>query len=335
MKLKFVILLISLLSFGLLTINAQEAESGTVVSIIKAPIVQDGTVAGAATDFVFNFDVSMDPNVNGYTLLEGNTISITLPEGFGDTDAYPIASLGSSDTCVPSNLQCTTGVMVQGWPQRPVPPPLYTFSYDEETNTFTYTATQDIIPTGPDFPGIKQAHLITIGFANPEEPGDYMMEVTTEFGESGEPVTTMMPLMIIPEVRPSINAVSVFNEGAPNAIYQTTGVGEMTEFPFDYLLFDGNGEPMNHVTVMHTTQNHAVLKQGEWVVGEVFIDAPEGASGHMLMTESPSAPANTPVLGVPTSRLTVMFQAGNTAGDYVITFVLHGGNTAQRFVTVE
>lgn len=332
-KLLIIVVMITLLSVS--GIQAQEAESGTVASIVKAPIIADGTVAGAPTDFVFNFDVSIDPNVNGYTLLEGNSISITLPEGFSDTGAFPIANITSSDTCVPGNIQCTTGVLVQGWPQRPVPPPMYTFSYDPDTNTVTFTANEDIIPNAPDFPGIKQAHLITIGFVNPDEPGEYMIEVTTEFGESGDPVTTTRPLMILPEITPSINQVAGYNEGVPNPIYQTTGTGEMTPLPFDFLLFDANGAPMNHVTVMHTSANHALLKQGEWIVGEVFIDAPAGATGHMLVTESPSAPANAPVLGTPTSRLTVMFMAGDTAGDYVLTFALHGGNAVQRFVIVE
>ena len=44
---------------------------------------------------------------------------------------------------------------------------------------------------------------------------------------------------------------------------------------------------------------------------------------------------NGPVLGKETGRLKVMFRAGDTAGDYTLTFVLNDGNAVQRFVTVE
>lgn len=332
-----IIFFVLVLSFAINGLSfAQDAESGKVVSIVKAPITGDGNVAGASTDFVVNFDVSFHPSVPGYTLMEGNSVSITLPEGFTYSGELPIAGVGSGETCTPANLQCTTGVFVQGWPQRPIGPPAatYEFAYDESTNTISYTALTDMIPNPPEAPGIKQAHMILRSFTNPEA-GEYLFEVTTEFGEDGTAVTTTVPVQIFEEPAPNINHVSVFNEGTPNTVYQSTSTGEITPFAFDFLLFSSNNGAMNNVTVTHVTSNHALLMQAEWVVGHVYIDAPDGASGYKVITEQPSAMMNAPILGREASRLTVRFQAGDTAGDYMITFAMVDGNAIHHFVTVE
>jgi hypothetical protein len=52
-------------------------------------------------------------------------------------------------------------------------------------------------------------------------------------------------------------------------------------------------------------------------------------------TEAPSVMINAPIFGEPAGRLTAMFQAGDTAGDYILTFALNNGNMLQLFVTVE
>ena len=46
--------------------------------IVKAPIVPDGDVAGADTDFGINLDISLDPNVAGRTLLAEKSIKIVI-----------------------------------------------------------------------------------------------------------------------------------------------------------------------------------------------------------------------------------------------------------------
>ena len=46
-------------------------DTGLVHSVVKAPIVPDGNVAGAVTDFVINLSGSMDPEVAGRALLAG------------------------------------------------------------------------------------------------------------------------------------------------------------------------------------------------------------------------------------------------------------------------
>ena len=112
------------------------------------------------------------------------------------------------------------------------------------------------------------------------------------------------------------------------------GVGEMTPLAFDFLLFGANGAVTN-VSVKQVSDDHALLMQSEWVIGHIYIDAPDGASGHAVMTESSSTMVNAPVLGKPAGRLTIMFQAGDTAGEYVLTYALNDGNAVQSIITAE
>ncbi len=90
---------------------------GIVSAINKAPVASDGTTAGRTTDFVINLDRSLDPSVDGRTLLTGKTIRITLPEGFENTEGYAFGTPGP--LCAPplSGDECNTGVLLQGWPQ--------------------------------------------------------------------------------------------------------------------------------------------------------------------------------------------------------------------------
>jgi hypothetical protein len=53
-----------------------QSGSGIVSSVIKAPVAPDGDVAGAATDFVINLSVNMDPAVPGRVLRKGESIRI-------------------------------------------------------------------------------------------------------------------------------------------------------------------------------------------------------------------------------------------------------------------
>ena len=58
---------VMVLGMALLTTVASAGgpPSGDLVSsIVKAPIVPDGTVAGAATDFVITLDTPLDPSVD-------------------------------------------------------------------------------------------------------------------------------------------------------------------------------------------------------------------------------------------------------------------------------
>jgi len=317
--------------------SADGPPSGDLVSsIVKAPIIPDGTVAGAATDFVITLDAPLDPSVVGRTLLEGRTIRVTLPDGFQETGGLPFASPGSSPDCRPGNVQCNTGVLLQGWPQHPIAPPFqkYAFSYEADTNTIVYTALQDLVPNPPLEPGIKQMHLILVGFQNPG-PGRYRVWVEAETGPGGAVESGWGTLHIIPKVRPSINITSAFNTGTPNTIYQDTTPGALTPLPFDFLLWDRDGMPFTGVGIRTVNPGYSLLVQDNRVVGHVRVEAPPGATGHEVTVETESFPVNSPVLGVPTARLTAKFRAGSAPGMYVVTFELNGGNSVQMFVYVE
>lgn len=170
-----------LLSFTLvqhLPNAAAQTASGIVHSIVKAPIAPDGDVAGAVTDFVINLAVDMNPSVSGKILRAGESIKIKLPSAFvfADENGFPINNLLSAKSCRPGNLQCSTGVLLQGWPQNPILPsfppgkaPQYSFNYDKSSNTIIYTAIKDLVGVPLPGPGLKQMHLLLLGFRNPGE----------------------------------------------------------------------------------------------------------------------------------------------------------------------
>lgn len=323
-----------------------QATDNIISSVVKAPVAADGDVVDAATDLVINLDTSLDPAVPGRTLLAGHTIKVTLPDEFVNTGSLPLHDLFGSPTCVPGNLQCSTAVLLQGWPQHPilprVPPappgtgaPQYSLSL-EGSNIIVFTANVDLIPGVPlSGPGIKQIHLILNGFRNPSRPGLYPIAVEAETGINGEVERGIGSVHIRPRISPSINVTSAFNPGAPNTIYQTTAPSELTPLPYDFLLWDRAGNPFEGVSVEMIHPHDGLLKQGEEVIGHVVIRTPNGATGQEVFTTGPSLLVNSPVTGVPTARLTVFFRAGIAIGEYVVTFALNGGNAVQMFVDVD
>lgn len=323
-----------------------QASDNIVTSVAKAPIVADGDVESAATDLVIDLDTSLDPAVPGRTLLAGRTIKVILPDQFVDAGLLPIQDVFSSPNCIPGNLQCSTAVLLQGWPQRPilprVPPappgvgaPQYSLSL-EGTNTIVFTADVDLVPGVPlSGPGIKQIHLILNGFINPPRPGFYPIALEAETGPNSEMERGIGTVHILPRIRPSINVTSAFNPGAPNTIFQKTAPGELTPLPYDFLLWDRAGDPFEGVTVEMVNPDFALLKQGKRVVGHVTIETPPGATEQEVFTEEPSSVINAPITGVPTARLRAFFRAGSATGEYVVTFALNGGNAVHMFVEVE
>ncbi|HZD57230.1 MAG TPA: hypothetical protein VE136_10930 [Anaerolineales bacterium] len=314
---------------------------GIVSSIVKAPIVPDGDVAGALTELVVDLDTSLDPSVTGRSLPGGKTIRVILPEEFENTGLLPVQDFFTPPNCVPGNLQCNSAILLQGWPQHPIlpsvppgqGPPRYHVTL-EGTNTVVITAVEDLIPGDPlPGPGIKQIHLVLNGFRNPD-PGFYEIQVVAETGPGGATEMGSAQVKIISQIRPSINVTSFFNPGSPNTIYQQTLPGELTPLPYDFLLWDRSGAPMEGVTISMVKPSHGLLLQGNNVVGQVFISSPAGASGQEVFTENPSFSIPAPVSGVPTARLTAFFRAGSATGEYVVTFKLNGGNSVQTFVSV-
>ena len=307
---------------------------GIVDSIVKAPIAPDGNVAGAVPDFVINLDTSFDPAVEGRSLAAGNTIKIVLPTDFVDGGTLPTETVFSSATCTIGNFQCDTSVFVQGWPQRPIRPvspvdssAVYSLTNDG-THTFVHTADVNVVPGLPaPGPGIKQIHMILPGFTNPPA-GTYDIEVIAETGVNGAVETGTGQLEILAEVEPSINPTSIYSQNQ-NIIYQTAQQGELAPLPWDFFLWDGDGAAFTGVEI-----NNGQLVKDSVVVGSIMTDAPPGASGHEVFTDSPSVPANEPFFGVEAGRLTAFFRAGDVNGEYVTTISLNGGNSAKFFTTV-
>ena len=304
---------------------------GIVSSIDKAPIVPDGDVAGRQTDVVITLDSSLDPSVDGRTLLNGKTIRVTLPGDFLNV----AGSIGLPATC-PAPDPCNTGVLLQGWPQNPIPPSPanYTLTLDGP-NTIVYTAARDLAPGDPTLngPGIKQMHLILKGFINPN-PGVYSVLVEAETGPGGTVETGTAHLHIIPKSRPSINVTSVFNPPPPfpNTIFQKTGASQTIPLPWDFLIWNRRDEPAVGVGIRQKNRNHAQLVNGKKVVGQIFIEAPKGARGQEIGSQGLSTLINGPVLGIPTGRLRVDFTTGDAPGDYTITFQMNNGNSVQMHV---
>jgi hypothetical protein len=310
--------------------------SGIVTSVVKAPIDPAGDVTGEPTDFVINLDTSLDPAVNGRTLLDDKTIKVTLPEDF-EYLGGGVENPGPG--CPPAVPEaCGTGVLLQGWPQNPIPPSPANYTIGlEGTHTIVYTAARDLIPGDPTFngPGIKQMHLILNNYVNPK-PGRYEFHVAAETGPEGALETGVGVVHIRPKPRASINVTSVRagDPGPPfaNTIYQTTTTNSTTPFDWTFLVWDRRGEPALDVTVHQINSRKAQLKQGNRVIGQISISAPRGATGQEV-SGGPSVEFNAPVKGLPTGRLTVVFRAGDTAGLYTTTLRMNNGTSVSMYVT--
>lgn len=319
-----------------------------VDSVAKGPITPDGNVAGGPTGLLINLEGSLDPSVDGRTLLQGNTIKFSLPDGFVDTGSVPIADAFSSPTCGPNNFQCSTVVLLQGWPQHPILPsipqddgprsPQYSLSHEPDSNTFTITADVDITPgLAVPGPGIKGLVLVLNGFTNPGA-GTYDIPVTAETGPNGALETGTGQITILPEIQPSIHVSSQFNPGTPNTIFQSTFPGEPTPLAYDFLIWDEEGMPLLGVEISPTANPSEALlvKDGEQI-GSVSIRAPNGASGFEVYTDAPSSLAQS-VNPTDAGRLTAFFRAGSERGEYDVTFTLDDASldqmSAQMFVNV-
>jgi hypothetical protein len=333
--------LLFLLAFPVLSSAGGQGASGIVTDISKAPVIMDGNVSGKPFDMVITLDGALDPSVPGRTLAAGGTIRITFPHAYdlGNLGGFPLANAGSSPNCVPGNLICSTGVLLQGWPQNPVPPPNYSLSI--EGNTLVYTALQDIVPNPPGAPGIKQMHMILNGLTNPK-PGHYRIRVDAETGPGGSVESGSVLAHILPKQRPSINVTSVFT-GLPgpesNTIYQTTAVNTMAPLEWSFLVWGKKTAVLDDITLEWVEIDEAELRQSGRTVGHVYLDAPPGATGHDVYVTNSTGLSAAPVIGgtpgigpQPVGLLQLQFVAGSEAGEYVTTVMLNGGNSVQMRV---
>lgn len=358
------------LSLGIATASADSnGAAGMVASIVKAPVVADLDVRERPNDYVITFDTSLDSHVPGRALAAGNVIKLFFPEDFELSaldPAYPLLDIPVPGVCVPGNFQCSTAVILQGWPQHPLFPPgaFASLSIDHAENALVFTAVQDIVPSPPVNPGIKQIHLIMNGLANPA-PGNYRIRVEAQTGPGGSWESGSGLMKVIPRGRPSINVTSVFVKatsgllGDPacgpgtlppnpdNPIYQTAQPNGPAPFAWTFLLWGKDAEPLDDVSLERNpdNENHWHIRRGKKTVGHVNIDAPRGASGHWLdinplgcTTLLPAAPVigGTPGVGPqPVGRLDIQFHSGEQPGRYTTTLSLNNGNSIQMLVDVE
>ena len=298
------------------------------ITTSKAPITPDGTTAGAITDFVLTFR-DLDPAVDGISMLEGGTVTATLPPAF--------VNIG-----VGSN----TAILLQGWPQSPpAPPPAFPWVTTTAGNAVTATLTADFL-VGDSGPGFKQLHLLLNSFRNPG-PGTYEVDLVIQ-PDSGSTATYtgVGTVHILSKARPSVNAVSVFSGGGPppfnNAIYQSVLAGDDANPVGLYLwdrgssVLDGVFAPFLDVDIAMTGLTHGRLVQGTRTVGQVWIDAPAGANDYGIATGGPSSPGITAISGFPVGVLLTTFTTDpDVTGPYTITFRLSNGNTQKLFVTAQ
>jgi hypothetical protein len=165
-----------------------------------------------------------------------------------------------------------------------------------------------------------------------------------------------------PNPRPSINATAVFVkalsgllEGGPacdpgtlppnpdDPVYQRTSVNSAAPFVWSFLLWGKNEEPLDDVYLNWVNDSQAQISRGSRVVGQVFIDAPRGATGFGIEvnpqgcpTYMPAAPVigATPGVGPhPVGRLDLRFWAGDQPGTHTTTLKMNNGN-AETMVVV-
>ena len=293
------------------------------ISVAKAPVVPDGTTAGAETDFVLTFE-DRNPTVNGISMFTNGTVTVELPDSFTRPGGLP-----------------DTLILLQGWPQSPPIPFPWTTMVVGNTITATMTANYEIGDFGP---GMKQVHLLLREFRNPG-PGRYPVSLAIDPDGDGTPNYSGIGYVeIIPWARPSVNVVSFFSgpPGPPppffNPLYQTMLTGDLdptTPRQAGLYLWESDSIPALRVDVQMTNANHGRLVQRGRTVGQILIQAPAGASGYELTTTGASTAINTGVTGRPTGLLIVRFVPDpNVQGDYAIDISMNGGNTERMFVTV-
>ncbi len=316
-----------------------------VSAIDNAPIVADGNVAGAATDLVITLDRDLDPAVDGYRLAAGGTIRVRLPEAFRHTGEPALADVFGSGDCVPGNMQCSTAVMLRGWPQGPIPPRMPPKPAGEGKVVYNIEAHgphtlvfRARVPIGPGEPmprqvnpGIKQLHLILNGYRNPD-PGTYPVEVEI-MPDPTHPdavVRGIGEVRIRPHAQPTLALTSAFTKSNPRYLKAERGA----EVPLDYLLWGEAGQPLTGVTLETAAADTVLMRHQGRTVGRIRIDAPEGARGHGVRAEAPSRSANAPVMGAPTAHMRAMVRAGDRSGRYRIEQRIDGGPTWVSYLDV-
>lgn len=328
---------VSLTVAGLVAIPA-DATSGNSgsrndlrVSVGRAPVDPDGDLAGEPTDIVVTFR-DLDPAVEGVGLKAGATIRIQLPEGFVDTGDRPVASTGAIPGCAPPLVNgCSTAVILQGWPQSPVPP-FPTVTHEAAGNTIVVTADADWFPAGDVAPGPKQVHLMLFGFANPDRPGKYRFNVEIKPDPADSHVLQGSGLLRVRKRSyPSINPNSQANGAPPpfpNSLVQNVAAGDPS-LTMAFYLWDRNTNAYVGVDFPAGSSRVRALRDLDGNrIGTVRVRPAGGARNWSLDSGGPSSSATAFVTGAPTGRLAAVLHTDPEAtGTYRVHFKMFGGNT--------
>ena len=128
--------------------------------------------------------------------------------------------------------------------------------------------------------------------------------------------------------QPTIGVTSILSgvPGNPNTIYQSTTPGNLVPLPYDFYLWDGDGQPLTGVQIVEDGGALALQTGGE-TVGSVVVSSPEGGDDAMVFTEQAfNDPIQAFLSGVDTGRMQSFFRVGSVPGDYQVMFSLDGGN---------
>ncbi len=308
------------------------------VSVAKAPVAPNGTTTGAVTDLVLTFR-DPDPHMAGIGLRAGGTVVVTLPSEFVDTGQAPFQDFGTPGCAPPRVGSCNTALLLQGWPQSPVPP-FPSVTWDATARTITARAVKDWLPGGPAAPGPKQIHLLLLGFRNPQRAGSYPLRLEVRPDPAGpERWTGTGRARILGGTRPSIEVVSTVNGAPPppfpDAIHQTAKPGDPL-LRYGFYLWDRDGRPFEGVRLLMRSRRHGVLLDREGhLIGRVRVDAPRRADEVELVSEGPAATVAAFITGIPTALLTARLVTDpDKTGRYTVSVSLFGGNRQSMVVEV-
>lgn len=219
--------------------------------------------------------------------------------------------LFGSENCSFVKLACSTALLLHGWPQHPILPsfppgeaPTYEISYDPEPNSISLTMTRSLDGAPLPGPGLKQVHLMLLGFRNPETPGDYRIHVEIRSADGEKLRSGEGTAHIRPSPAPSLNVTTIFdyNGAEPpnlNTIYQQTGPGQPTPLPWDFLVWGRGADAPGGLVLEQTDPTGGTLMRDGEVVGSFVIDAPAGANGQRLEGGPSIVLDREPVFGSP------------------------------------
>lgn len=316
------------------------AEVGNLNIVVKtAPIVPHGLLVGKPLDVTLSF-VDLDPAVPGIAIKKGGTIRIDLPKEIINT-GFPVSKPGGAKGCEPPVLaRCSSGGMLDGWPQSPLLP-IGDITYDEASHSLLLTAPADAPPYSVEAPGLKLVHLFTFGFMNPDEPGEYPIALQIRPDPASEELVSGKSMLVITDQQqPNIaidttQSVHIKGPRYQNTMFQTLSPGS-TSRNMSSNLWDEMHAPIVGASIAMTDINSGnLISEDGGIIGTLDIQAPADAKGYYLMS-TPSFATKTGLAGFPAGRIvTALKTASKTKGTYVVTLSLNGGNQTVHTVRVQ